>query len=168
MRHAFRRYASGVMVLTHRDPDGRAYGMTATSVCSVSVKPPTLLACVNRSARSHRQIVQGRRFAITMLSDGQRYISEYCAAPGAVKQLPASWIDEREDRVPVIQGGLGSIQCRLAKKYGIGTHSILIGSVVGVELGSPGKPLLYFEGTYRSMKEVGEELAWSDPVGIIW
>jgi flavin reductase (DIM6/NTAB) family NADH-FMN oxidoreductase RutF len=69
MRQAFRRYVSSVMVPTYTDADHHAYGMTATSVCSVSVEPPTILACVNRQARTHREIVRGRRFAVSLLAE---------------------------------------------------------------------------------------------------
>lgn len=168
MRQAFRRYASGVMVITYRDARGRNFGMTATSVCSVSVDPPTVLACINRQARTHGHIVQGKRFAISMLSVDQRHIAEHCALPCSSKELPEAWIVESSDQLPVIRDALGSIQCQLSKRITANTHSILIGSVIGVELGRPGKPLLFFEGGYRAMREIGEELQWLGAGATIW
>ena len=168
MRLAFRRYASGVMLLTYQDDDGETYGMTATSVCSVSVDPPSVLACVNRRARTHDAVIRGKRFAISLLAEQHRRISEYCAMPGSVKTLPARWIVERPQGVAVIRDALGSMQCRLSKTYAAGTHSIFIGAFNDVELGVDGNPLLYFEGADRSMREVEEELSCSEAAGIIW
>ncbi len=168
LREAFRRYASGVMLLTYSDADGHAYGMTATSVCSVSIDPPTILACVNRRARTHDEIVRLKRFAISLLSREQRNISEFCAQPGATKRLPDGWIVKDADKVATVRGSLGSVQCRLSKTYAAGSHSIFLGSVVDVELGPAGNPLLYFAGAYRSMREDDEEVSWSERAGIIW
>jgi flavin reductase (DIM6/NTAB) family NADH-FMN oxidoreductase RutF len=168
MRQAFRRYVSSVMVLTYTDADHHAYGMTATSVCSVSVEPPTILACVNRQARTHREIVRGRRFAVSLLAEEQRLVSEFCAAPGSRKRLPNNWVVESPGRVPVVREALGSLQCELSEVHEAGSHSIFIGSVVGVELGPPANPLLYFDGAYRSIGEVEEELSCLEQAGIIW
>ena len=44
------RFASGVTVLTARDADGRDHGMAVSAFCSVSLVPPLVLACVDRTA----------------------------------------------------------------------------------------------------------------------
>ncbi|MFZ0180670.1 MAG: flavin reductase [Candidatus Dormiibacterota bacterium] len=168
MRQAFRRYASGVMLLTYVDDGKQAFGMTATSVCSVSAEPPTILACVNRAARTHDEIVRNKRFAISLLSHAQRDVSEFCSKPGAPKGLPDDWIAAEEGKVPVVRDALGSVQCRLTQTLNAGSHTVLIGSVVDVELGPEGNPLLYFGGAYRSIRDVGEDSSWSDRAGIIW
>jgi DNA-binding FadR family transcriptional regulator/flavin reductase (DIM6/NTAB) family NADH-FMN oxidoreductase RutF len=168
MRQAFRRYASGVMLLTYADDEGQAFGMTATSVCSVSADPPTILACVNRAAKTHDEIVRNKRFAISLLSHAQRGISEFCARPGAPKGLPGEWVADVDGKVPVIRDALGSVQCRLTQTVNAGSHTVLIGSVIDVELGPEGNPLLYFGGAYRSIRDVGEDSSWSDRAGIIW
>jgi GntR family transcriptional regulator, transcriptional repressor for pyruvate dehydrogenase complex len=168
MRQAFRRYASGVMLLTYVDEEGHAFGMTATSVCSVSADPPTILACVNRAARTHQEIVRKKRFAISLLSHAQRQVSEFCATPGSMKRLPDEWLTTLESKVPVIRDALGSVQCQLTQTLNAGSHTVLLGSVVDVELGPEGNPLLYFGGAYRSIRDVEEELACSETAGIIW
>jgi DNA-binding FadR family transcriptional regulator/flavin reductase (DIM6/NTAB) family NADH-FMN oxidoreductase RutF len=168
MRQAFRRYASGVMLLTYIDGQGNAYGMTATSVCSVSAEPPTILACVNREARTREEIIRNKRFAISLLSHSQRQVSEFCSRAGSLKLLPAEWVTSLEGKVPVIRDALGSVQCVLSQTLDAGSHTVLIGSVVDVELGPEGNPLLYFGGAYRSIQNADEEGSWSEAAGIIW
>src|SRR5439155_979792 len=39
-------FPTGVAVVTTTDADGRPHGMTCSSVCSVTLEPPTLLVCL--------------------------------------------------------------------------------------------------------------------------
>ena len=43
-RDAWSRFATGVTVITMLEPDGSVHGMTASSVTSVSLDPPLVLA----------------------------------------------------------------------------------------------------------------------------
>ena len=60
-RLAMRRLAASVTVLTIMR-DGRPLGMAATAVCSLSFDPPSILACINRSASLHDDFVGIERF----------------------------------------------------------------------------------------------------------
>lgn len=168
MQQAFRRYASSVMLLAYLGPDGKAYGMTATSVCSVSIDPPIILACINRRNRSHPEILRSKRFSISMLSHHQSHISEFCAKPGAVKQLPESWLATVGRDVPVVRDAVAAIQCQLSETVEAGSHSVVFGAVNAVELGPENNPLLYFGGAYRSIRDVEEESSCFVQAGIIW
>src|SRR5271170_5791965 len=64
---ALRRLASSVSVVTCR-LDGRNYAMTATAVSALSMEPPSMLVCVNRSAAFHGALNQASEFAINILS----------------------------------------------------------------------------------------------------
>ena len=66
LRQAMRRLTSAVCVVT-TEHDGGRYGMTATSVTSVSLDPPSLLLCVNRLARLHDPLVRRGSFCVNIL-----------------------------------------------------------------------------------------------------
>ena len=55
-----RRLAAGVTIVTANQGELRA-GLTATSVCSLTAKPPRLLACVHRDADAHDMILDSGR-----------------------------------------------------------------------------------------------------------
>ncbi len=65
-RKAMRRLASAVTVISTAHDD-RRHGMTATAVTSVSSAPPSLLACINRSASLHAPLLASRRFCVNIL-----------------------------------------------------------------------------------------------------
>src|SRR3954447_17941090 len=65
-RLAMRQLASGVSIVTHGAGEHRV-GLTATSVSSLSLEPPTLIVCVNRSASLHAELSVGGLFGVSVL-----------------------------------------------------------------------------------------------------
>ena len=170
-RGAFRRLASGVSVITYLSPNGKANGMTATSVCSVSMSPPKLLVCINRQAKTREHIVAAGCFAVNFLSSSQRDVSQFCAQPGQDKVLQPGWfcLADANPRIPILNGALASLECSLGSVYEEATHSILIGSVVGADTSSASCPLVYFDGAYhtelvKTQPAAGSETLFEDMV----
>lgn len=58
---AFRKimgtHPTGVTVVTARDPGGEPVGLTVSAFTSVSLDPPLVLACIDRSAASHDRLL---------------------------------------------------------------------------------------------------------------
>lgn len=165
MRRALRSLAAGVTIVTFRDAEGRPHGMTANAVCSVSLEPPQVLACVNRAGRTYAAIDAARRFGVSVLHEGQRAIAEFCARPAADKRLDARWIDSRlaGDAPAAIAGALCHLDCTVGATFPAGTHAIVVGRVARILLGDDGAPLTYFRGAYRRLDpdpEHSAEAAW--------
>ena len=67
---ALRRLASAVAVVTCRDGEAR-HAMTATAVNAMSMEPPSMIVCVNRSSRSMPRSAAPSSFAINILHRNQ-------------------------------------------------------------------------------------------------
>src|SRR5262245_20087342 len=52
-RAALGRFASGVTVVTTKDTEGKLLGITVSAFCSVSLEPPMVLICIEKTAGSH-------------------------------------------------------------------------------------------------------------------
>src|SRR5438445_13598599 len=74
---ALRRLASAVAVVTCRDGATR-HAMTATAVNAMSMQPPSMIVCVNRSSAFHAAISRADSFAINILNRSQMQISTGC------------------------------------------------------------------------------------------
>ena len=74
---ALRRLASSVAVVTCRDGEMR-HAMTATAVNAMSMQPPSMIVCVNRSGAFHAAISRAGSFAINILHRNQIDISMGC------------------------------------------------------------------------------------------
>ena len=56
---AMRFLASSVSVVSAKDSDGKLYAMTASSVTSLTIEPPSILVCVNKGASIHDILIPG-------------------------------------------------------------------------------------------------------------
>src|SRR5882757_6732815 len=74
-RKGMRHLAASVTLITTRHRDVRG-GLTATAVCSVSVDPPQILVCVNKTASAHDPIGEAGFFCVNILAPDHRKIAE--------------------------------------------------------------------------------------------
>ena len=86
-RHAMGQFATGVTVVTSVDPDGRPVGTTANAVSSLSLDPPLLLVCFDRSSQTLAAIGTHGAFAVNILAAPQEELSANFARRG----LAAVW-----------------------------------------------------------------------------
>lgn len=149
-RQGMRRLAAAVNVIT-TDLDGEVYGMVATAVCSVSADPPTLLACVNRSASACGPIAQSKRFCVSVLSEKQRDLARAFLDVESTKRLDLCRWHPLATGAPAIEGALVSFDCEVDQVIESGTHAIYIGRVVASTAPGADAPLLYFDGAYSAM-----------------
>jgi flavin reductase (NADH)/cob(II)yrinic acid a,c-diamide reductase len=159
-KEAFTRFAATVSVITYTEESGEPAGMTATSVCSLSLEPLSLLVCVNRENRSHASIVGAGRFGVNMLAAGQELVADRCSRPGDSKALPEQILEVVEPpSPPVLSGCVAHIECEVADVHTAHTHSIFVGHARSVELGQAQHPLLYCNRSYRRFDDSTEDEA---------
>jgi len=139
-------FASGVTVVT-TFCDGTEYGTTASSMTSVSLTPPMLLICMNKSSATGQAIAASQHFAVNVLAEHQSDLSSHFARPNSTfteLDLPLS----RGDRgAPLLPDALATFECRVADQVVAGTHVVIIGEVERAG-GRTGMPLAYFRGRF--------------------
>jgi flavin reductase (DIM6/NTAB) family NADH-FMN oxidoreductase RutF/2-polyprenyl-6-methoxyphenol hydroxylase-like FAD-dependent oxidoreductase len=152
MRAAFRSLASGVVVVTCW-VDGRPWGLTLNSCCSVSTRPPRLLVSLQRHTRSCAAIEAAGKFGVAILGAGQREVAELAAVAGVPKFIDA-FCDAREgDRPPSVNSAIWQLECDVHRTFEVGDHLLVVGDVVAAhDAGDPDQepePLLYFNRKFR-------------------
>ena len=148
-RQLLGRFATGVTVLTTRDPRGRPIGMTASSVASVSLEPPLLLVCVDRGHDMHAAMQATRRFVLNVLAADQEALSRRFAADRP-DRFEGIGYTESEQGLPLLEGVLATIECDKQAETPAGDHTVFIGIVTGGSV-TDRKPLLYYRGGYASL-----------------
>ena len=161
-RHALAQLASGVTVVTTRDTTGRPLGLTVSSFCSVSLDPPLVLVCLDRRVEANAGLAACGRFAVSVLAEGQEEISQRFSSGGAEKFAPPG-LAECPDGLPVIEGALAHISCRLRATHEGGDHLIHVGEVEWTSV-RPGPPLAYQRRRYQRLQGEAEEPAGRMPV----
>jgi flavin reductase (DIM6/NTAB) family NADH-FMN oxidoreductase RutF len=151
LRAAMGMFATGVTVITTRDPDGRPFGTTANAVSSVSLRPPLVLACLREESETLAALLQRRRFAINVLHSSQTELSDRFARPSAADTWE-SVAHRSVGDIPLLEGAIATLQCDLHDVADGGDHSVVVGHVTELESGSDDdEPLLFYAGAYRSL-----------------
>jgi flavin reductase (DIM6/NTAB) family NADH-FMN oxidoreductase RutF len=147
---ALRRLASAVAVVTCRDGE-RRHAMTATAVSAMSMQPPSMIVCVNRSAAFHAAISLATSFAINILRRNQIEISMGCGgeARGEDRFGFGAWGEETG--VPVLIDAQARVVCIKEAKFDYGSHTIFIGRVTSVGIHGEVDPLIYVDGKYTCL-----------------
>jgi flavin reductase (DIM6/NTAB) family NADH-FMN oxidoreductase RutF len=144
LRHAFGAFATGVTVITTRQPDGTPRGFTANSFTSVSLDPPLLLVCLAKTAHSAEVFATAPHFAVNILAEDQKAVSGLFASRAPDKFDQCAWTPGPAD-VPLIDGSLAQFACANHQIVDAGDHLILIGRVDHFAT-HEGQPLGYFRG----------------------
>lgn len=148
-RAALSRFPSGITVVTSIDASGLSHGITVSAFCAVSLDPPMVLVCVEKTAGSHDALNDSGRFAVNFLAAGQDELSERfaLAIPGKFDGLR---VLRGSGDVPVLEDSLVVLECRLQNAFDGGDHTIFVGKVENVRI-KDGDPLVYFHGNYRDL-----------------
>ena len=157
-RAALGRFSSGVTVITVETPSRDIHGMTASSFCSVSLRPPLVLVCVDHLAETYLHVRERGRFGVSVLKEDQEALSEFFADPerdpDAARRLDIRY-NQMKSGMPVLANTLANLDCTVVEAHAAGDHTIFVAEVKGVSV-SEGSPLLYFRGRYGACRESKE------------
>jgi flavin reductase (DIM6/NTAB) family NADH-FMN oxidoreductase RutF len=149
-RAAMATLPTGVAIVAASGEGGPA-GATANAVCSLSIEPMLMLACLDRGSRTLLAVQAADRFGISFLHAGQEQVARSFAtkAPVPAKWAGVGW-SERAG-VPAIDDALVFLACDLRDVISAGDHVILTGEVRELETGT-GDPLVFQGGEYRPQR----------------
>ena len=165
LRNAFGVYPTGVTVVTTRAADGEPRGFTANSFTSVSLDPPLLLVCLARSARSLAAFETAEGFAVNVLAETQREVSQVFASNVAERFSSVAWRDGPAGN-PVFEEVAAWFDCRRHAVLDGGDHVILVGRVEAFE-STPRNGLGYVRGGYFSPALERRAERASDSAGVV-
>ncbi|HXM40761.1 MAG TPA: flavin reductase family protein [Bryobacteraceae bacterium] len=143
------KFASGITVVTVQDANGAAHGMTANSFTSVSLVPPLVLVCVDRSAIILEHFHISSHFGINILSASQRQLSDQFAGRGYDRFQGVAWY-AGQTGVPLLPDVLATLECSRWKVVTAGDHDLVIGEVLHANC-QDGDPLVFYSSQYRSL-----------------
>jgi flavin reductase (DIM6/NTAB) family NADH-FMN oxidoreductase RutF len=150
-RDTLGRLVTGVCVVTSFGPDGPS-GLTANAVTSLSLDPPLMIVCFDRTARTLAAVEHSRRFGVHFLARSQEEIAARFASkqPEHEKFARVDW--STRAGVPRLTDCLGGLACELERLLPGGDHVIGIGAVIDLWQ-SDGEPLVFFRGDYWALTE---------------
>jgi flavin reductase (DIM6/NTAB) family NADH-FMN oxidoreductase RutF len=142
-RDVIGHFATGVTIITTRDGDVD-YGVTVSAVTSLSLEPPMLLVCLNRSSRTQAAVTSTGRFAVNILGVDQIELAKLFATPRDDK---FAGLDVTYGPLgdPLVPGAIAHVECEVVEVATGGTHAVFLAEVRHAER-FEGAPLLYYRG----------------------
>lgn len=148
-RRALGGFATGVCVVTAHTAEG-PFGITVNSFTSVSLRPPLILWCLDRTSWRHDAFARAERFAVHMLPVEDRDMSDRFA--WGVCQLSSEEFDSSSSEPPRLKNALTRLECITRDRIVMGDHLTIVGEVERFET-RPGDALTYYRGRYGSAPE---------------
>jgi flavin reductase ActVB len=148
-RAALSNFASGVTVVTTIDASGKMHGITVSAFCSVSLEPPMVLICIEKTTASHYAFEESEIFVVNILEESQADVSERFASP-YLDKFDGVEFELGSLAAPMLKGALVNLECRLRHSLNGGDHSIFVGEVEDA-IFAVGRPLVYFSSDYRML-----------------
>lgn len=142
-------FASGVTVVT-TEHEGEPFGMTVASFASLSLHPPLVLVCLEKLAKTHDAVAAAKKFGVSILAQSQGEISGRFASRKVDDKFGGVPVRRGELGMPLIDGAICTLECRVHAELPGGDHTIFVGEVVDAQTGE-GEPLVYFRSGYRDL-----------------
>ena len=144
-------FATGVTVVTTRTPSG-LFGCTANAVTSLSLDPPLMLVCLDRSTKTHPRLLEARAFAINIIraAPGAEELCLLFAGKSADKFSRTAYRDGTTGS-PILDAALAFLECELDGTYEGGDHTIFIGRVVAAQR-REGDPIVFYRGRFTGLE----------------
>ncbi|TWP52078.1 flavin reductase family protein [Lentzea tibetensis] len=147
-RRAFRRHPAGVVVIT-ADAEHGPVGFTATSLTSLSLRPPLISFGVSTGSSSWPHIKDAATVVVSFLQAQHEHVARRFATSGIDRFAERDW-HRLPGGEPVITG-TNWLRAEVERFIPIGDHSIVVAQVLQSDLHNDGPPLLYHDGSYHSI-----------------
>lgn len=153
-RQAMSEVALAVHVLSTCGPAGEG-AMTASSVCSVSLSPPTLLVCVSQTSRMNAKLKENGRVCVNTLAVEHIDVAEACAnlkgRSGNEELKSANWVRGHGFNCPVLRSAIFSCEGRIHSVSEVATHTVFFIEIQTVRAGpSQADPLIWHRRGFSS------------------
>lgn len=127
--------------------DGQPRGLVVNAFSSLTLDPPTILVCVQKTSSSHDFLFSRDAFAVSILAADQAGIAARLATKAPDKFDGIPW-EPGPYGSPVVLDASAWLEAETTDRIQASTHTVLIARVVAV--GNSGRPpLIYGAGRFH-------------------
>lgn len=149
-----RKWVAGVTVVSSAF-EGEEHGMTVSSFTSISAQPPMILVSLESSTRTHALIFLSGFFGVTILEQGQEWLSERFAGRTGLESGRFSGLNTFTmiSGSPLLEGGLAYFDCRVVNTLRAGGSTVFLAEVMAARASENSAALVYANRTYRRLAQ---------------
>ncbi|MCW4465528.1 flavin reductase [Glutamicibacter sp. MNS18] len=149
-----RQFVTGVTVVTTVDDQGKPRGLAANSYVSVSLEPPLVLVCVQKTTSTYSSLFKSTHLGINIMSNEQRDTVGIFASKGDDKFATLDW-HTGPNGSPLIDGSAASIEAEIKERFQAKTHTVFIAKVKHSEVAQL-EPMVYKAGRFFDGAKLNE------------
>lgn len=152
MKSAFRRYPTGVAVISALGPDGPV-GLTASSVASVSVDPPALSFSV-MGTRTARLLLAAESFVVHLLGAGHAGLAREFSHSGGDRFTAEQGWSVLPTGEPILFDAVAALRGTPLHLLPVGESTLVVASIVEVFHGTEDRPLIHHARSFLTRKHM--------------
>lgn len=157
VRGVHRKFITGVTVVT-TDDDGTPRGLAVNAFASISLDPPMVLVCVQRSSSTHPALHRATHLGISILAADQLDVAKTFAGKSDDKFADLLWAPG-EHGAPLIEGSSAQLEVEIGERIEAGSHTVFTGRVVSARHDDLAAPLVYSGGGFFDISQTAP-LPW--------
>jgi flavin reductase (DIM6/NTAB) family NADH-FMN oxidoreductase RutF len=148
-------FPTGVAVVTARDAGQRPRGLTISAFCPVSLDPPLVLVCVDKTSNTLPALQAAGGFTVNFLAGGREHLAVLYASKTAEKFEGIAWRPPATpEGGPILHQDCAAYAvCTTRQSIEAGDHWIFVGEVREGEVVPGRRPLLYHRKAYVDIHE---------------
>lgn len=156
-REILTNFPSGVSIVTARSHDGTPFGLTVSAFCAVSLDPPLVLVCIDKSSSTLGAIQDSEGFTVNLLAAEREELALRFATKTEDKFAAVEVTDPGfEFAGPVLSNdSVGYAVCRTEKAIEAGDHWIFVGAVETGGVSAGRVPLMYARRRFSAWGDTG-------------
>ncbi|MEZ2390461.1 flavin reductase [bacterium RCC_150] len=140
-----RQFITGVTVVTTKEGD-KPKGLAANAYCSVSLEPPLVLVCVQKTSSTYPALFSSSHLGINILGTEQRGTVGIFASKAADKFAEIDW-HEGPNGSPLLDGSAASLEAEIQERFQAKTHTVFICRVRHADI-DESAPMVYKAGRF--------------------
>ena len=153
MKSFNRQFITGVTVVTTKEGE-TPKGLAANSYCSVSLEPPLVLVCVQKTSSTYSALFSSSHLGINILGTEQLDTVKVFASKAPNKFAELDW-HEGPKGSPLLDGSAACLEAEIQERFQAKTHTVFICRVRHAETSSTA-PMVYKAGHFFDGAELAE------------
>ncbi|MFI2037266.1 flavin reductase family protein [Streptomyces bottropensis] len=145
MKLVNRQFVTGVTVVTAMDGE-TPRGLAVNAFSSISLAPPTVMVCVQRTSSTHDCLFAADHLAINILSTDQLDVVATFAGKGDDKFRDVAW-ESGPFGSPLLARSSAQMEVEIRERLQASTHTVFIGRVVHAAVAG-NHPMVYSAGKF--------------------
>lgn len=155
-----KQFVTNVGLITSNGPHGNNI-MACEWTHHISYEPGLIAVCINPNDATHDNIVKTKEFGVNLCAYDQNVISSVSGGSSgknidkieALKELGFKFLKGKRTDVLMVEGASLQLECKLAKKIKLGSHTMFVGEVIESYPVTGKQPLVYHNQKYWRLGE---------------